>query len=318
MAKLSRPRRGSLQYWPRKRSKKSLPSVSWTKISSENISNKLMGFIGYKVGMKSAYVKNSTPDSMTKNKRIVVPVTIIECPPMKIFSVRFYKYGIVANEVLAQNLDKELKRKVKLPKNYSKKIEDIKDYDDIKIIVYSIVKTTGIKKSPDISEIALGGSLDDKINFVKEHLNKEIKVKDIFNKMQLVDIRGITKGKGLEGAVKRFGIGLRSHKAEKGRRRPGSLGPWHPARVTYRAPMAGQLGMFVRPVLNSKIIEVSSINEKNINPSSGFKHFGNIKTDYIILTGSVQGPPKRQMVITQPLRKTKQTEKKNYELIELR
>jgi len=258
MAKLSRPRRGSLQYWPRKRSKKSLPSVSWTKISSENISNKLMGFIGYKVGMKSAYVKNSTPDSMTKNKRIVVPVTIIECPPMKIFSVRFYKYGIVANEVLAQNLDKELKRKVKLPKNYSKKIEDIKDYDDIKIIVYSIVKTTGIKKSPDISEIALGGSLDDKINFVKEHLNKEIKVKDIFNKMQLVDIRGITKGKGLEGAVKRFGIGLRSHKAEKTKRGIATLGSWKPKRVEFTVANSGKMGYHQRTEFSKQILKIGS------------------------------------------------------------
>jgi large subunit ribosomal protein L3 len=318
MAKLSRPRRGSLQYWPRKRSKKALPSVSWTKISSENNSKKLMGFIGYKVGMKSAYVKDLTSDSMTKNKRIAVPATIIECPAMKILSARFYKYGIVVNEVLALNPDKELKRKIKLPKKYSKKIDDIKDYDDIRVIVYSAVKNTGIKKSPDISEIALGGSLEDKLNFVKEYLNKEIRINDIFDKMQLVDIRGVTKGKGLEGAVKRFGIGLRSHKAEKGRRRPGSLGPWHPARVTFRTPMAGQLGMFVRPVLNSKVIDISNIQEKNINPSSGFKNFGNIKTDYIILAGSVQGPPKRQIILTQPVRKTKKTEKKNYELIELR
>jgi len=318
MAKLSRPRRGSLQYWPRKRAKKALPSVSWTKISSENNSKKLMGFIGYKVGMKSAYVKDSTPDSMTKNKRITIPVTIVECPAMKILSVRFYKNGIVVDEVLASNPDKELKRKIKFPKKHSEKIEDVKDYEDIRVIAYSVVKTTGIKKSPDISEIALGGNVEDKLNFVKEHFNKEIKVKDIFDKMQLVDIRGITKGKGLEGAVKRFGIGLKGHKSEKGRRRAGSLGPWHPARVTFRAPMAGQLGMFARHVLNSTVLDVSSINEKNINPASGFKNFGNVKTDYLILTGSVQGPSKRQMVLTQPLRKTKKTEKKNYELIELR
>ncbi len=48
----------------------------------------LLAFIAYKVGMKSAIVKDNTPDSLTKDKRIVVPVTLLECPPMKIFSIR--------------------------------------------------------------------------------------------------------------------------------------------------------------------------------------------------------------------------------------
>lgn len=320
MAKLSRPRRGSLQYWPRKRARKVIASVNWNALSLKNIqdNSKILGFIGYKVGMKSAYVKDSTPDSMTKNKRIAIPATIIECPAMKIFSVRFYKNGIVKDEVLASNIDKELKRKIKFPKKHSKKIDDIKDYDNIKVIVYSIVKTTGIKKSPDISEMALSGSIENKIKFAKEYFNKELRVKDVFDKMQLVDIRGITKGKGLEGSVKRFGLGLKGHKSEKGIRRQGSLGQWHPARVTFRTPMAGQMGMFVRAVFNSKIIDISNINEKNINPSGGFKNFGNVKTDYLILSGSVQGPSKRQLIITQPLRKTKNTDKKIYELLELR
>ena len=317
MAKLSRPRRGSLQYWPRKRAKKILPSVNWKSISEKNNEKKLLGFIGYKVGMASAQVKDLTSDSMTKNKKIVIPATIIECPPLKIFSVRFYKNKLPVSDVLSENIDKELRRKVKIPKKISKKIDDVKDFDDLKFIVYSTVKRTGIKKTPDILEIAVGGSKEDKIAFAKEHLNKEIKADSVFEKMQLVDIRGTTKGKGLEGAVKRFGIGLKQHKSEKGRRRAGSLGPWHPARVTFRAPQAGQLGMFTRAIYNSKVIGVGSINEQNINPKSGFKNFGNIRTDYIILSGSVQGPPKHQVVLTQPLRITKNKKKKNYEFINL-
>ncbi|MEK6890640.1 MAG: 50S ribosomal protein L3 [Nanoarchaeota archaeon] len=320
MAKLSRPRRGSLQYWPRKRVKEILPSVNWTQIVLKNNDKKLLGFIGYKVGMLSAYVKDNTSESMTKNKRVVVPVTIIECPPVKIFSTRFYKNNNLVTEILSSNLDKELKRVVKLPKNDVKKLEDVKHetYDDIQIIVYSIVKKTGLKKKPDMIEVGLGGNVHDKINFVKENLNKEIKISDIFSPMQLVDVRGVTKGKGLEGAVRRHGIGLRSHKAEKGRRRAGSLGPWHPARVTFRVPQAGQLGMFTRATYNLKIIGLNSIEQNNINPSGGFKHFGNIHTDYLLLGGSVQGPQKRALIITFPLRKTKKQDKKNYEFIELR
>jgi large subunit ribosomal protein L3 len=318
MGQASRPRRGSLQYWPRKRAKKFLPSVNWSGIQEKNESKGLLGFIGYKVGMKSAFVKDATADSMTKNKRISIPITIIECPPMRIYSVRFYKNDIVMTEVLGKNFEKELKKRVKLPKTESKKIEDIKDYDDVRIIVYSNVKKTGIKKKPDMIEIALNGTLEEKINFVKERIGKEIRVNEIFEKMGVVDIRGLTKGKGNVGPIKRFGAALRQHKSEKGLRKIGSLGPWHPARVIFRVPMAGQLGMFTRITYNNKIIEIGSATEKDITPSEGFKHFGKIKTDYVVLNGSVQGPSKRPLILTKPLRLTKKQNKKNFELIDIR
>ena len=318
MGSTSRPRRGSLQYWPRKRAQKILPSVNWRGIGTKNNSKKLMGFIGYKVGMKSAFVKDNTPDSMTKNKRISIPITIVECPPLKIFSVRFYKNNLPVSDILSPTLDKELKRKVKIPKNYSKKIDSVSDFDDISIIVYSDVKKTGIKKKPDMVEIALGGSKDEKLAFVKENLGKELRITDFFESMQLVDVRGVTKGKGTQGPVKRFGIALRSHKAEKGLRKVGSIGPWHPAHVMFRVPMAGQMGLFTRANYNQTIVAIEKVSEKDINPSSGFKKYGNVKTDYIILSGSIVGPSKRQVVITQPLRARKRQEKKNFEFIELR
>eukprot|EP00825_Cyclidium_porcatum_P033638 TRINITY_DN3560_c0_g1_i8.p1 TRINITY_DN3560_c0_g1~~TRINITY_DN3560_c0_g1_i8.p1 ORF type:complete len:141 (-),score=28.43 TRINITY_DN3560_c0_g1_i8:24-446(-) len=83
-----KPRHGSLQFYPRSRSTRMLPRVSWNAIAKKD---GILGFIGYKVGMKSAYVKDNTPHSLTKGKRITMPVTIIECPTMKILSVRFYK-----------------------------------------------------------------------------------------------------------------------------------------------------------------------------------------------------------------------------------
>ncbi|RLG15661.1 50S ribosomal protein L3 [Candidatus Pacearchaeota archaeon] len=309
------PRKGSLQFWPRKRARKALSSVNWNAINSNFIKN-IKGFIGYKAGMASAYVKDNTPNSMTKGKKITIPITIIECPPIKILSVRFYKNSRVIKEILAESLDKELKKKIKLPKNKKKFEEAVKDkeYDDIRIIVYSVVKNSNIKKTPDLSEIGLKGDIEEKLKFVKEHLNKEISVLEVFEKGQLIDLRGLTKGKGLQGPVKRFGIGLKAYKSEKGRRRPGSLGPWHPARVTFRAPQAGQLGMFTRIIYNNKIIDLGKAENKFKN----IKNFGDIKTDYIIVAGSVQGPAKRQLLITAPLRETKKQSKKNYEFLELR
>ena len=311
MAPPNSPRRGSLQYWPRKRARKILPSPNWKAIKSD--SKTLQGFICYKAGMVSACVKDETPDSMTKGKKIIVPVTVIECPSMKIFSVRFYKNGKVAKDVLAESLDKELKRVVRLPK-INKKEDFNGDYDDVRVICYSLVKKTNIKKTPDLSEIALAGSFEDKMKFIKENLGKEISVSNIFEKGNLVDIRGLTIGKGLQGPVKRFGITLKAHKSEKGQRRPGALGSFHPGRTTFRAPMAGQLGMFTRVTYNSKIIQLGKADDK----FKGMKNFGDIKTDYALLTGSIQGPVKRQLLITSALRETKKQKKKNFEVLELR
>jgi len=306
------PRKGSLQFWPRKRAAKFLPSTNWDAIKSDKI---LKGFIAYKAGMASAFIKDDSEHSMTKGKKKIVPVTILECPSMKILSVRFHKNGIVANEVLAPNLDKELKRKLKLPK-IVKKLDSIKseEYEDLKVIAYSIVKKTNLKKTPDIIEIGLSGSYGEKLNFVKENLEKEISILDIFDKGQLIDVRGLTKGKGLQGPVRRFGITLKNHKSEKGQRRPGSLGPWHPARVIFRVPMAGQLGTFTRVVYNNKILDMGKAEEKFKN----IKNYGDVKTDYIVVEGSLQGSAKRQLILTQPLKPTKKQLKKQHELIELR
>jgi len=307
-------RSGSLQFYPRVRAKKVIPSVNWKPVSKDSIG--LMGFIGYKVGMISILAKDDTDNSMTKNKRIIVPATILECPTMKIYSIRFYKDGKVSKDVIVSN-DKDLKKSVKIPKKI-KELGEVSDFDDVRVIMYSGIKKTGIDKNKaDLIEIGISGSKEEKLSFAKENIGKEIAVNDVF-KNELVDIRGVTKGFGTQGPVKRFGISLKSHKSEKGRRRPGSLAPWHPARVTFRAPQAGQTGYHSRITYNNLILEIGKITEKDINKKSGFNHYGVIKTDYMILKGSIPGPKKRGLMITNAIRPTKYRAKKKLEVIELR
>ncbi|MCX6749874.1 MAG: 50S ribosomal protein L3 [Candidatus Pacearchaeota archaeon] len=310
------PRKGSLQFWPRKRVSKFLPSVNWKAIDS---GKNIKGFIGYKAGMFSAEVKDLTPNSMTKDKKIIIPSTVIECPPMKIFSVRFYKNGKVAKDILVEHIDKELKRRVKLPKQGKNSSENLKggEYEDVSIIAYSQVKKTNVKKTPDLTEIGLTGAMEDKLNFIKTHLNKEISIGEVFSQGEIVDLRGLTKGQGFSGPVKRFGITLRFHKSEKGVRKVGSIGPWHPARVTFRVPMAGQLGMFTRIHYNQKILSLVKAEESE-KQLKGIKNYGDVKTDYMIIYGSVQGPAKRQVLITSPLRPTKKQGEKIFEFIEVK
>ncbi|MAH49439.1 50S ribosomal protein L3 [Candidatus Pacearchaeota archaeon] len=315
-------RSGSLQFYPRVRAKKVLPSVNWKivldKSGVEGVN--FLGFIGYKVGMVSVSAKDMTEDSMTKNKSVIIPATILECPALKIYSVRFYKNSNVVKEVVVSN-EKDLKKKIKVSKEV-KNLDSVKDldYDDVRVIVYSDVRSAGFgKKKPDMLEIGLSGGKDEKLNFVKEKIGKDISVADVFKiEDGLVDVRGVTKGYGTQGPVKRFGISLKAKKSEKGQRRPGSLAPWHPARVTFRAPMAGQTGYHNRIVYNNLILNVGKISEKDINKDSGFHRYGKIKTDYLILRGSIPGPKKRGLVITPAIRATKFQAKKKFEVAELR
>src|SRR3989344_3642072 len=156
MPRSAKPRAGSLQFWPRKRIRKVLPSVNWHEVQNSNPAGKdsrLLGFIAYKVGMASALVKDNTENSLTKGKRVILPVTLLETPNMKIYSVRFYNKGIVTKEIVVSN-DKELKRKLKAPAQPGKLDAPPEHYEDIRVIVYSIVKLTSVKKTPDYIEPA--------------------------------------------------------------------------------------------------------------------------------------------------------------------
>lgn len=314
MPKLNFPHHGSLQFWPRKRAEKRLPSANWKTMNVTSKTQSVLGFIGYKVGMGSAVAKDNTEHSMTKGKKIVIPVTIVELPNMKVFSVRFYKNGIVQKDVVVSN-DKELKRVVRVPKEL-KPLDSVapKDFDDIRVVAFSMPKQTAVKKAPDVIELAVNAS--NKLEYVKSLIGKEITARDFLH-FDLLDVRGLTIGKGLVGPVKRFGINLKQHKTEKGVRRPGSLGPWHPARVTFVTPMAGQLGNFTRCHYNFKVVTHNSITEKDVNPKEGFKHYGKIRSNYVVLRGSVQGPAKSQVLLTPSYRPTKDAAKKKFEFQEL-
>ena len=120
MGTIHRPRWGSLQFWPRKKAEKEIPSVNWKALYNSPAKNHLLGFVCYKVGMKSVLVKDNTPNSMTKGKSIVVPVTVLECPALKVFSIRLYKNNQVVGEILSSSFEKEIKRRMKMPKNATK------------------------------------------------------------------------------------------------------------------------------------------------------------------------------------------------------
>lgn len=311
MGKAHKPRSGSMQYWPRVRAKKAYARIRSWPAGKEP---KLLGFAGYKVEMTHVAFIDNKKTTLTKGQEINCPVTIIECPPLKTASIRFYKKtpsgSKIVSEIFAEKLDKELERKINLKKKKEKegkkKIEDIKDYDDITLLVYTQPKlTSGEKKKPEIFETALGGEKESKLAYAKTILGKEIPINDVFKEGQQIDVHAVTKGKGFQGAVKRFGIGLTQSKSEKSRRTPGSLGGWKAqGHFLYRVAHAGQMGYHIRTHYNTWLLKVSDKPEE-INQKGGFIHYGPIKNSYILVKGSVAGPAKRLIRMTNAIRANK-------------
>ena len=246
-------------------------------------------------------------NSTTKGQLISIPVTVVECPPLKPFSLRFYKksnYGLkLSHEILAKNLDKELAKKIAMPKKESK--EKKVEIDEMRLVVYTQPKLIGKKKKPEIFEVALGNN---DIEFGKSLLEKEIKIQDVFKEGQLIDIHAVSKAKGFQGAVKRFGVKLTAKKSEKSRRGPGSLGPWNQQQhVMYRVAHAGQTGYHTRTDYNKLVVKISDKKEE-INPKGGFLRYGEIKNDYVLVKGSLPGVVKRLVRLTEPVRAKKKME----------
>lgn len=290
-----------MQFWHRRRAKKPIARVrAW----ANNKESKLLGFAGYKVGMATVIATDNGPNSMTKGQEIAIPVTILECPSLKIASIIFYKNKNILSSVMSQKLDKELSKKISLPKKVNKKIEDMKDFDDIELLVYTQPKLTTIgKKKPEMFQIAIGGSVEEKLAFAKENLGKEINVQDVFNDGQTTDIHAITTGKGYQGPVKRHGVAILRRKTEKTKRGVGSLGDWiH--KSLWKVAHAGQMGFHQRIEHNKQIIKIGD-NPEEINSKSGFKRYGIIKNNFILVKGSIAGPVKRTIIFTQSIRPNK-------------
>lgn len=305
------PRHGSLQFWPRKRAKADLARVrSWP--ASSQI--KPLAFIGYKAGMTHLIAVDNRPYALTKNEDIALPLTIIECPPLLVAGLSFYKNSKKITQIFSAQPDKNLAKKIPLPKKVGKKIEEIKDFDDLRLLVGSQPKLTSMgAKKPKLLEIGLGGNKEEKWNYAKQKLGQEIRIEEVFEAGNWVDAHGITKGKGFQGTVKRFGVPIRQHKAEKTKRGIGTLGPWHPNRVRFSVPQSGKMGYHLRTEYNKQILKISNKPEE-INPRGGIKNYGLVKNAYLLLKGSVAGPRKRGLLLVQAIRLKKRRVKEAPEI----
>lgn len=301
MPNIRSPRKGSLQYWPRKRAKRIIPRIkSWP--TSKVV--KPLAFIGYKVGMGHLIAIDNRKNSPTKNEEIFIPFTLLECPPLKVGGITFYLNQQKIFTLLANDLDKELSRKIPLPKKPAKKGEEISNFDDLRLLVYSQPKLTGIgQKKPQTIEVALAGKKEEKLNYGREKLGKEIKINEVFEVGNQVDVHGVTKGKGFQGTVKRYGVKIRQHKSGKTKRGIGSLGPWTPKRVDWSVPMPGKMGFHSRTEYNKWVMKIAD--PKEIEKNEGYHKYGIIKNPCLLLKGSVAGNKKQPLCLVKAIRPNK-------------
>ncbi|GFN40930.1 MAG: 50S ribosomal protein L3 [Marine Group I thaumarchaeote] len=308
----SQPRRGSIGYLPRGRAKSMEARIrAWPEISSEE--PKLLAHAGFKAGCVQIVSIDDREKTPNAGKQLVSLGTVLVTPPILVVGVRGYSKdpnGLHAEfDVYAEDIPKQVSKHITL-KNKEKALENAeKILDKIKEI-FAIVtispSTVGLEqKKPYIFEAAVkGGDVQKQFTFVKDLLGKEVKIDQVFETGSGVDVAAITKGKGWQGVITRMGVKRKQHKSRKSVREVGSLGPISPQNVMYTVPRAGQMGFHQRVEYNKRIMIMSNSDSEDfkINPEGGFKHFGLVKGDYVILKGSVPGTYRRLIKLRSQIR----------------
>ncbi|GIN58918.1 50S ribosomal protein L3 [Lederbergia ruris] len=194
------------------------------------------GILGRKIGMTQVFAENGE----------LIPVTVIEAAP----NVVLQKKTIETDGYEAVQLGFEEKRDI-------------------------------LSNKPEKGHVAKANTAPKRfirefngVNINEYEVGQEVKV-DIFAEGDLVDVSGISKGKGFQGAIKRHGQsrGPMSH-GSRYHRRPGSMGAVDPARVFKQKALPGRMGGERITIQNLPIVKVDA--ERNL----------------ILVKGNVPGPKK--------------------------
>jgi large subunit ribosomal protein L3e len=299
------------------------------------------------------------PGSKIHKKEAVEPVTIIEVPPMVVVGVVGYvetPSGLrTFKTIWAEHLAEECRRR--FYKNWSKSkkkaftktskrwadeagkkeierdMEKLKKYCKvIRVLAHTQTKILPLKlRKAHIMEIQLnGGTIADKVDWARDHLEKPVPITEVFAQDEMIDIIGVTKGHGYKGVTSRWHTKKLPRKTHKGLRKVACIGAWHPARVAFSVARAGQTGYHHRTEINKKVYRLGKaikedpnnastaydVTEKNITPMGGFPHYGQVKNEYLMIRGCCVGTKKRVLTLRKSL--LTQTNRRATEKIDLK
>ncbi len=309
MPQSNAPRKGSLGFGPRKRATSEVPRFnSWPDDDGQPT---LQGFAGYKAGMTHVVMVDDSANSPTEGMETTVPVTIVETPPMRAVALRAYEdtpYGKTPlTEVWTTEFVDDLDGVLDLPgDDYDANAaeDELRGYleegrvDDVRVITHTVPAALPSvpKKKPDVMETRVGGGpVEERVEFGLELLTDggEHVMNDVFRAGEYLDASGVTKGKGTQGPVKRWGVQKRKgkHARQGWRRRIGNLGPWNPSRVRSTVPQQGQTGYHQRTELNKRLVDIGDGDGASVD--GGFVNYGEVDGPHALIKGSLPGPNKR-------------------------
>lgn len=152
------------------------------------------------------------------------------------------------------------------------------------------------------------------MDFARGLFEQEIPINSIFHDGEMVDCISISKGRGREGVITRWGVTRLPRKTHRGLRKVACIGAWHPARVSWTVARAGQHGFHHRTQMNNKIFRIGlkgsdshkattdfDVTNKEITPMGGFVRYGEVKEDYLMIKGDIVGTKKRPITLRQSL-----------------
>ena len=178
------------------------------------------GILGRKIGMTQVFAENGD----------LIPVTVIEATP---------------NVVL------------------QKKTVETDGYEAIQVGFED--KRVKLSNKPEQGHVAKANTAPKRfirefrnVNVEEYEVGQEVKV-EIFAEGDVIDVTGVTKGKGFQGVIKRHGQsrGPMAH-GSRYHRRPGSMGPVAPNRVFKQKKLPGQMGGNVVTIQNLEIVKVDT------------------------------------------------------------
>ncbi|MEG9298746.1 50S ribosomal protein L3 [Mangrovibacillus sp. Mu-81] len=207
------------------------------------------GILGRKIGMTQVFAENGD----------LIPVTVIEA----------------AQNVVLQ-----------------KKSLDVDGYNAIQVGFED--KREKLSNKPEKGHVAKAETTPKRfireirgVNVEEYEVGQEVKV-DIFAAGDVVDVTGVSKGKGFQGAIKRHNQsrGPMSH-GSRYHRRPGSMGPVDPNRVFKGKLLPGRMGGEQITIQNLEIVKVDA--ERNL----------------ILVKGNVPGPRKQLIKVKTAIKAAK-------------
>lgn len=199
--------------------------------------------IGKKIGMTQIF----------DEKGLVIPVSVIEAGPLTVVQKKTAETD--GYDAIKVGYEKVQEKKLNKP--------NLGQFTKTKLAPMKYLKEFRFE---DISGYEVG---------------QEIKAEDMFQSGDKIDVSGISKGKGFQGTIKRFGQkgGPESH-GSMYHRRPGSMGSnTSPARVFKGKKLPGHMGMDNTTIQNLEVVRVDA--DRNL----------------ILIKGAVPGPKGGLLVI---------------------